>query len=259
MSKSTSQGRFATGPFKLIETPIHAQNATKPYDQYVEAASVMALAHNVMIRGLNSIYLQAPYIKPSDHSSFISYSKCWAENLDEHHEMEENVFFPEIEARTGEKGIMDGTIEQHHAFMPGLEAFKAYLLTSCSKPSTFSGTHLNSLIDSFAPSLTTHLADEIPSLLALSRYGTSLPLLKMINTEGAKSPLKLSKLGGVPFFAQNLDTEFEGGKWSAWPMPVVVRWLIPRTVGKWNASWWRWASCDESGRLRELLGPEDKD
>ncbi|CZT05035.1 uncharacterized protein RAG0_11270 [Rhynchosporium agropyri] len=216
----------------------------------------MALAHNVMIRGLNSIYLQAPHIEPTDNSSFISYCKCWVENLDEHHEMEEGVLFPEIEAETGEKGIMDGNIEQHHAFMPGLEAFKAYLSTSSFHPSTFSGTHLNNLIDTFARSLIVHLADEIPSLLELSKFGQSLPLLRLINAEGAKSPLKLSKLGGVPFFAQNLDTEFEEGIWSAWPMPVVVRWLIPRTVGRWNREWWRWASCDESGRLRELVGPE---
>lgn len=73
----------------------------------------MALAHNVIIRGLNSIYLQAPHLKPSDHSSFISYCKCWAELLDEHHDMEESVFFPEIERITGKVEIMDVNVEQH--------------------------------------------------------------------------------------------------------------------------------------------------
>ena len=78
----------------------------------------MALAHNVFIRGLNSIYLQAPHITPSDASSFISYSLCLYESLNAHHEMEENVLFPAIEQKTGEKGIMDVDIEQHRMRIP---------------------------------------------------------------------------------------------------------------------------------------------
>ncbi len=62
----------------------------------------MALGHNVFIRGMNSIYRQAPYIKPEDHMDFINYAKCWAEVLDAHHTMEETSLFPQIEARTGE-------------------------------------------------------------------------------------------------------------------------------------------------------------
>lgn len=42
--------------------------------------------------------------------------------------------------------------------------------------------------------------------------------------------------------------------WSSWPLPALALWLIPRTVGWWNKGWWRWASCDENGRLRALEG-----
>jgi hemerythrin-like domain-containing protein len=85
----------------------------KPYDQYAEAASIMALSHNVLIRGLNSIYLQAPHISPSEYAPFISYALCWAELLDAHHRMEETSLFPTIERITGEVGIMDKNVEQH--------------------------------------------------------------------------------------------------------------------------------------------------
>jgi hypothetical protein len=50
--------------------------AQKPYEPYAEAASVMALAHNVIIRGLNSIYKQGPNIHPKDHRDFIGYATC---------------------------------------------------------------------------------------------------------------------------------------------------------------------------------------
>ena len=53
----------------------------------------MALSHNVFIRGLNSIYLQAPHVQPSDVPDFIEYSKCWVEVLNNHHEMEETGVF----------------------------------------------------------------------------------------------------------------------------------------------------------------------
>jgi hypothetical protein len=75
------------------------------------------------------------------------------------------------------------------------------------------------------------MADEIPSLLSLSRFGSKLDLLGKINAEGAKTPLHLTKTGGVPFFFRNLDTEFEDGRWREWPgVPGVVWWVLQRFV-----------------------------
>jgi hemerythrin-like domain-containing protein len=75
----------------------------------------MALGHNVLIRGLNSIYLQAPHVVPQDYAHFISYALCWAEVLDAHHEIEETSLFPAIERITGEVGVMEKNIEQHRS------------------------------------------------------------------------------------------------------------------------------------------------
>lgn len=73
----------------------------------------MALCHNVIIRGLNSIYKQAPHIAPEDAADFIAYAQCWHEVLDEHHTMQETILFPQIEEKTGEQGLMDVHVEQH--------------------------------------------------------------------------------------------------------------------------------------------------
>ncbi len=72
----------------------------------------------VIIRGLNSIYRQAPHIKPEDNADFIAYAKCWSEVLHAHHKMEEVSLFPQIEAKTGEKGIMEANVEQHREPSP---------------------------------------------------------------------------------------------------------------------------------------------
>ncbi len=47
--------------------------------------------------------------------------------------------------------------------------------------------------------------------------------------------------------------EFEDGLWRTWPeMPGLVWWVMQKTVVAWNQRWWKFASCDENGRLREL-------
>jgi len=143
-----------------------------------------------------------------------------------------------------------GTID---AFLPGLEAYAEYLNSVTSSPDSFSGKHLNNIIDSFAPMLIEHLSDEIPTLLSLSRFGSQLRFLDGINMESKKSPLHLSMTGGVPFFFRNLDTEYENGIWRAWPdIPGLVWWVMQRSFVAWNWRLWRFASCDEQGKLKEL-------
>ena len=73
----------------------------------------MTISHNVMIRGYNSIYQQAPRLSPTDHKDFIAYSLAWHRYVHDHHQYEERLLFPSIEEATGEKGIMDGQAEQH--------------------------------------------------------------------------------------------------------------------------------------------------
>jgi hypothetical protein len=131
----------------------------------------MALAHNGIIRGLNSIYLQALHIpssSPSTVRDFLIYCQCWCESMHHHHDSEEQLFFPDIEKITGIAGLMEGNVEQHRAFTPGFEAFHAYA-KSCL-PEDYDGEKVKELIDAFAVPLHRHLVDEIDTLRALDRY-----------------------------------------------------------------------------------------
>jgi hypothetical protein len=131
----------------------------------------MALAHNGILRGLNSIYLQAEHIPRNDLvvvRDFLTYCQCWCESMHHHHDAEETVFFPSIEQITAIKGIMERNIEQHRAFTPGFDLFYEYARTC--QPKDYDGRKLKSLIDDFAPPLTQHLRDEIETLRALDKY-----------------------------------------------------------------------------------------
>jgi len=93
----------------------------------------------------------------------------------EHHEGEETVLFPEIEKITGEKGIMEKNIEQHHAFLPGLEAWIKYI-SECRKNegSDFDAARFTQLIDGCAAQLTAHLTGSGGNI---GLCGASIPTL----------------------------------------------------------------------------------
>ena len=134
-------------------------------------ATEMALAHNGIIRGLNSIFLQAPHIPRPDLVAvrdFLTYCQCWCESMHHHHDAEEAVFFPSIEQISGVKGLMERNVEQHRAFTPGFEQFQEYVRT-CA-PKDYDGEKLRSLVEAFAEPLTRHLYDEIETLRALDVY-----------------------------------------------------------------------------------------
>lgn len=184
----------------------------------METASTMCVVHNTLLRGLNSIYIQGPNIQPADYKDFIGYSLCWHSALHEHHTSEEEQFFPEIEEAVGEKGLLDGNVDEHSrlafiyfpplnvvwltsndqnlgSFQDGLEKFSNYLEGLAGKESAFDAAHLNEIIDSFAPALNHHLESELQSLLALSKYGDKLPITRLWDREGFRSVVRIiSKL-----------------------------------------------------------------
>ncbi len=130
----------------------------------------MALAHNLLLRNLNAIYLQAMGIKlPTDIADFLIMCQIWWETIHHHHRMEEEHFFPLIEEYTGVKGIMESNVNQHDAFAAGVERFRVYVFETNAE--TYDGKKLKTILEGFGAVLRTHLTEEIDSLLALDKYG----------------------------------------------------------------------------------------
>ena len=78
----------------------------------------MALLHNAVLRGFNSIYLQAPHVKPADYAAFIGYSLAWYRFVKSHHDDEEESLFPKMEDVLKEKGIWEQTHQEHRKKSP---------------------------------------------------------------------------------------------------------------------------------------------
>ncbi len=106
---------FLTGNVSIPVTPLDTELLLnlKKKDPFTMGASHMAISHNSLIRGFNSIYQQAPRLSESDYKDFTGYCLAWHRCVEQHHMHEEVNYFPDIEKVTGQKGVMDGEVEQH--------------------------------------------------------------------------------------------------------------------------------------------------
>jgi len=253
---------FADHPFPLINTP-HSQlpDGTKP-DACDEVGSHMVLVHNMLLRGLNSIYLQAPHISKVDEIPFCKYIQIWYMILHHHHSGEEADIFPIVDQIVGEKDVMAANVEQHHAFQPGLDAFMAYVRDCEAGKQVYDGDRIMALIDAFGKILSNHLAEEIPTILALRRFGADKlePLPKLLDEQGGKAMQTLGLAAELPWAFVNIDRQFENGRWKAWPPAPAVIELIVRNVAYWvHSDIWKFGACDRKCQLKPLYAvPKEK-
>ncbi|KAB8292894.1 hypothetical protein EYC80_007260 [Monilinia laxa] len=143
--------KWADGPFKLLSTP-RASLEGKPESLASRNASEMALVHNILLRGLNSIYLQAPNVKETnDIADFVKFCDAWSSILHSHHAAEETVYFKLLDEQSSQDGVFIANHIEHEKFLPGLLAFDL------------------ELIDAFGTDLESHLHHEISVLEDLGR------------------------------------------------------------------------------------------
>ena len=110
MSSIALSKPWADGPMKLITTP---QFETKKTDIFTSGATHMALLHNSILRGYNSIYQQAPHLLDNDKADFIAYSLVWYKFVKSHHDDEEETLFTKIEELLKDKTVFEETHKEH--------------------------------------------------------------------------------------------------------------------------------------------------
>lgn len=131
--------------------------------------SIMGDFHNILFRSFNALYLQAPLISindPRKASNFLLYSSILCEVLHEHHDWEENSYYPAIEEFANRPGLFQRPIEQHQAFDKGLKRFHAYVESTLGEQ--FDAKVYQELILDFAPVLNEHMLAEPDVFLQLT-------------------------------------------------------------------------------------------
>lgn len=73
----------------------------------------MAHIHNAILRGYNSIFLQAPHIRDEEKPAFVGYAMAWYKFVKSHHDDEEAELFPKVEDVLGSQSIWKETHLEH--------------------------------------------------------------------------------------------------------------------------------------------------
>jgi hypothetical protein len=112
---------------------------------------------------------------------------------------------------------------------------------------------LNKILESYGETLHQHLSDEIPSLLALEKYGDKIPIKAVLNKAAQEV------MGACPLTTDlsaawvMIDKTFEGGLYKSFPpAPFFVQWGLRHVFPRWNKSWWRFAPCGWNGKPKPL-------
>lgn len=82
-------------------------------DTFTTGATHMALLHNSILRGFNSIYNQIPYIQEDDKSDFVGYSLTWYKFVKSHHDDEEVNLFSKIEDLLQDRSVFAESYKEH--------------------------------------------------------------------------------------------------------------------------------------------------
>ncbi|KAL2014834.1 hypothetical protein VTN00DRAFT_2359 [Thermoascus crustaceus] len=256
MTTKPSDAPWADEPYRLIPIPSNRLDINS--HSYVYCASEMAYSHNCLLRGLNAILLQAPHVPSSgspgytaqDVRDLLFYVASWVKTVEWHHHTEETCMFPDIEAFTGQPGIMDGPKGQHEEFTPGLDRLLRYAQEMPPEEYRWEGPGgMKEIIDGFAPSLTKHLYEEIDVFLGMGNLDSAgLRRCWDEAEEVAKAKGKFYMLYDVfPCVLGTCDKTYEGGNEFP-PLPAVLPYVIKYWFGARNKGAWRFNPCDFWGQ-----------
>ncbi|KAK4200241.1 hypothetical protein QBC40DRAFT_226238 [Triangularia verruculosa] len=248
---------WADGPMKLITTP---QFQTKKTDIFTSGATHMALLHNSILRGYNSIYHQAPLLLEQDKADFIGYALAWYRFVKSHHDDEEASLFTKVEELLQDTTVFEETHHEHESFLAGLAEFEKYL-SGLKTPTDFSADELLRIMGTFQEPFEKHFHSEISTIAKFSEHPNAPKEGTPENTAaaatfkawGKSTVTKAGMTDVVPFFLLNLDRTVEDGMWANWPpMPAPIKWGLINIAGAFHSGWWKFASCDSNGQPQEL-------
>lgn len=163
-------------------------------DPALKMAIEMAHVHNLILRGLNSIYQQAPHVRDTkDAQDLFIFCRAWIMTVKHHHGTEEAQLFPGLAALTGDATICQTEMEQYKLLHENLAKFEKYVTET--KPEAYRWEDLKAVMDALTSILQPHLNNEIQTMLALERIEDKARLWEVWqNVEEAAKDFSLPNL-----------------------------------------------------------------
>ncbi|KAH7142939.1 hypothetical protein B0J13DRAFT_476335, partial [Dactylonectria estremocensis] len=154
-----------------------SRDATGEDASFNRLANRMNSFHEAFRRSWSTMYTACSSgTRPAGMSirRFISIGLEFCENLENHHNIEENWFFPLLAERMPEFRRERELVAQHREIHAGLEALQSYLRSCLAAEVDFSLGKVKEILDSFGVVLWQHLGEEVQDLKAenMRKYWT---------------------------------------------------------------------------------------
>lgn len=241
--EKTSSFSWALEPFNLIDT---VGPTERPFSNKIGVfyAHFMCVIHNMINRGFNAAYNQAKAIQSGTKSAddFLVFNQFLYEFISNHHEVEDNVFFPDLEAANKSPGLMSENTEQHKLFHDGLEEFGKYV-NETSKDH-YDSNKLLRIMDSFREPMVQHLRDELTTFLDL-RDENNDALMDVFRKSHKTAIAHMDKFRVAPLMFMCHDEAFKiDGESYRFPVPFFVPYLNKFYYTRRHGGAWEFAPCD---------------
>jgi len=207
----------------------------------------MACAHNTFIQGTNTMVCYARKIREDQVQDFMIFCSTLAGVIHEHHELEEEFLFPELEKKLG-KGALHGNVDQHKTFVPQLCACEDYIKAVMDGKQHYNGDEFEQKINSFSDTMVQHLIEEIPTLdTKILQKNFTQKELKSIQERFIRRAIKnttFNKTIPLVLVCANPATP-----WFP-PLPTPLLWATRVWFCRKYAKAWEFGPCDIYGKRK---------
>ncbi|KAF9530567.1 hypothetical protein CPB83DRAFT_850555 [Crepidotus variabilis] len=234
------------GPFPLIlsDPTIATTDFTDPFKFAQWYWQDLMLTHNVIIRALNAIWLNAALVLSEDEQAFVGYALATVSMIRWHHGTQETVVFPRLQSKID----MRKNMAEHLKIDKKMKEFEEHLQRVQDGAKVFDMAEILELRNSFGVPLVEHFHNEIESFRPKSLYRCSQLELTDLYTalENHKHGLRDSA-HIYPFLLSAHNREVAPN----WPVvPASVRWVAQHVGPYVHGHYWKFAPYTTQGQFQ---------
>ncbi|KIO34542.1 hypothetical protein M407DRAFT_16517 [Tulasnella calospora MUT 4182] len=224
-------------------------------DIFDTQAIKMALLHNAIIRGFNSLLYYSGKVQPGTKqlNSFLRYGLENCRFIHHHHDNEETMYFPFLESKMGE-GRMSSNVRGHEAFQKPFIAFEEHINVLLKDPSKWDVNTFCQGIHAFMPPLREHLVEEIDTLKSseVAKYLKAEEIREFDKKfeEIIKAQLDFSKGPQLAY----INGDGVNGAWFP-PIPSFLVFLIKYAMWWPHSDMWVYGCCDKHMNVKPQFAP----
>lgn len=253
------RGPWADGPWLLFQTPAGSTYITHPA---VHIANESVNLYNAMLRGINSLFLQAPFVTAlGDIVDFLFLAQSWAGWVRQHHEHLRTHMYPKFEEILCKPGALVVKLGETEPFLPALEDLISYAEQARDRPETYDAAELLRVIEDLGRRLHHYFAAQISTMMGMmmlcgrpgSAEGEARSIALLQSYQQLETELQRSTDHFIvpPMMIRLRDNTFEGG--NDWPkLSVLAVHQIADRLSPTHAGAWRFLPCTVWGKPRPL-------